>query len=201
MWHSTPNKPLPFIRATLYSIEPEHPLNSSGGYLMTMVDPTTFKAAAGSFGSGVTVVTSKLNGQVYGITVSAFASLSIDPMQIIVSLRTGSVLPDMIMESKAFAVSILREEQKEVASYFASSGREPCADEFPGVPCDTAVSGAPIIGGSLAHFDCTLATTHDGGDHVIFVGNVVEAAAEEGEPLLYYKGTYRGVREWAANVS
>lgn len=168
---------------------------------MATVDPNAFKAAAGSFGSGVTVVTSKLNGKVYGMTVSAFASLSIDPMQIIVSLRTGSLLQDMIMESKDFAVSILREEQKEVASYFASSGREPCDEEFPGLPCDTAISGAPIIGGSLAHFDCTLATTYDGGDHVIFVGNVVEAVAEEGEPLLYYKGSYRGVREWAANVS
>ena len=168
---------------------------------MTTVDLAAFKAAAGSFGSGVTVVTSHHNGQVYGMTVSAFASLSIDPMQIIVSLRTGSLLQDMIMESNTFAVSILREEQKEVASYFASFGREPCADEFPGVPCETGETGSPIIGGSLAHFDCTLATTHDGGDHVIFVGNVVEAVAEEGEPLLYYKGTYRGVREWAANVS
>ena len=88
---------------------------------MTTVDQGAFKAAAGSFGSGVTVVTSKHDGQVYGMTVSAFASLSIDPMQIIVSLRVGSLLQDMILDSNKFAVSILREDQKEVASYFASS--------------------------------------------------------------------------------
>ena len=168
---------------------------------MTAVDPTAFKAAAGSFGSGVTVVTSKQNSQVHGMTVSAFTSLSVDPMQIIVSLRTGSVLQDMILESKIFAVSILREDQKEIAAYFATSGREPCDGMFPDVPCENGVTEAPIIGGSLAHLDCTLATTYDGGDHVIFVGNVVEAVAEEGEPLLYYKGNYHGVREWASSVS
>ena len=82
---------------------------------MATVDPTAFKAAAGSFGTGVTIVTSNRNGQVYGMTVSAFASLSIEPMQIIVSLRSGSLLQDMISDSNNFAVSILREDQKEVA--------------------------------------------------------------------------------------
>lgn len=166
---------------------------------MAMVDPNAFKAAAGSFGSGVTIVTSNRDGQVYGMTVSAFASLSLDPMRVIVSLRAGSLLVDMINDSQNLAVSILREDQKEVAAYFASSGREPCADEFPGIPCVTSVSGAPIIGGSLAHFDCTLSTTYDGGDHVICVGNVVEAASDDGEPLLYFKGGYRGVRDLAAS--
>ena len=164
---------------------------------MTSVDPNAFKAAAGSFATGVTIVTSKRDGQVYGMTVSAFASLSIDPMQIIVSLRGGALLNDMINDSKGFAVSILKEGQKEVAAYFAASGREPCADEFPGIPCEFSVSGAPIIGGSLAHFDCTLATTYDGGDHVIFVGNVVEAVAGDGEPLMYYKGSYRALNALA----
>lgn len=164
---------------------------------MTTVDQGAFKAAAGSFGSGVTVVTSKHDGQVYGMTVSAFASLSIDPMQIIVSLRVGSLLQDMILDSNNFAVSILREDQKEVASYFASSGRKLSGDEFPGIPSEMGKTGAPILDGSLAHIDCTLSTTYDGGDHVIFVGNVVEAVADEGEPLLYFKGSYRGVRDLA----
>ena len=164
---------------------------------MTTVDPNEFKAAAGSFGTGVTVVTSNRDGQVYGMTVSAFASLSINPMQIIVSLRGGALLNDMINDSKGFAVSILRQDQQGVAAYFASSGREPCDGEFPGLPCSTAISGAPIINGSLAHFDCTLATTYGGGDHVIFVGNVVEAVAEDGEPLMYYKGSYHGLHALA----
>ena len=162
---------------------------------MAAVDPTAFKAAAGSFGTGVTIVTSNQNGQVYGMTVSAFASLSIEPMQIIVSLRAGSLLHAMISASTNLAVNILREDQKEVAAYFATSGRAPCDGEFPGLHCSTAVSGAPIIGGSLAHFDCTLATMYDGGDHVIIVGDVVEAVAQDGAPLLYFKGGYRGIRD------
>ena len=164
---------------------------------MTTVDPTAFKAAAGSFGTGVTIVTSNQDGQVYGMTVSAFASLSIEPMQIIVSLRAGSLLHAMISASNNFAVNILREDQKEVATFFATSGREPSNGEFSGLHCSMAVSGAPIIGGSLAHFDCTLATMYAGGDHVIIVGDVVEAVAQDGAPLLYFKGVYRGIRDLA----
>ena len=100
---------------------------------MAQVDESAFKAAAGSFGSGVTVVTTNHEGMVHGMTVSAFASLSLDPMEIMVSLRTGSRLQGMIEESKSFAVSILREDQKEIASHFASRGLEIAEGVFPAV--------------------------------------------------------------------
>ena len=164
---------------------------------MANIDESVFKAAAGSFGSGVTVVTTNNEGMVHGMTVSAFASLSLDPMEIMVSLRTGSRLQAMIEESKVFAVSILREAQKDIASHFATRGLEIAEGAFPQFPSSTAVTGAPIFDGSLAYFDCTVVNAFECGDHVLFVGAVVDAGSDEGEPLIYFRGNFRGVRDWA----
>lgn len=164
---------------------------------MAQVDESAFKAAAGSFGSGVTVVTTNHEGKVHGMTVSAFASLSLDPMEIMVSLRTGSQLQAMIEESKSFAVSILREGQKDIASHFATRGLDIAEGSFPQFASGTSVTGAPIFDGSLAFFDCTVVSAFECGDHILFVGNVVDAGSNEGEPLMYYKGSFRGVRDWA----
>ena len=163
---------------------------------MPIVDENAFKGAAGSFGSGVTVVTTNQDGRVHGMTVSAFASVSLDPRQIMVSLRLGSRVQAMIEQSNVFAVSILRETQKEVASHFATRGLEIQEGTFPQFECMTGVTGAPIFAGSLAHFDCTVAHAFECGDHVIFVGDVVAAESDEGEPLMYYKGAFRGIRDW-----
>ncbi len=166
---------------------------------MAIVDPNAFKAAAGSFGSGVTIVTAKQDGKVHGMTVSAFASVSLDPTQILVSLRTGSRVTGMINASGNFAVSVLREEQREIASHFATSGLELQDGSFPQFESTTAVTGAPIFEGSLAHFDCTVAHAFECGDHIIFVGDVVETGSTDGEPLMYYKGSFRGIRDWAGS--
>ena len=166
---------------------------------MTTVDQSAFRAAAGSFGSGVTVVTTNQEGSVHGMTVSAFASLSLDPMQVLVSLRTGSRLQGMVQESRNFAVSILREGQREIASHFAATGLAPAEGAFPQFACETSVTGARICTGALAHFDCRVAEAFECGDHVIFVGDVVAAGSIEGEPLLYFKGSYRGVRDWSGD--
>lgn len=162
---------------------------------MTNVDVGDFKRAAGKFASGVTIVTSRKGNQVYGITVSAFASLSVEPLQVLVSVRNGNPLRDMIMDAGVFAVSVLREEQRDVSRHFAVAGREPCEEDFLEVRCTFAVTGAPVVEGCLAYFDCRLASAYPGGDHTIFVGDVLAASADEGAPLLYYNGDYRGVRE------
>jgi flavin reductase (DIM6/NTAB) family NADH-FMN oxidoreductase RutF len=155
-----------------------------------------FKQAASKFASGVTVVTAREGRYVYGITVSAFASLSLDPLSVLVSIRQESRLHEMIRASGAFAVSILREGQRPIAEYFARPRRPLAKDTFPGIECLTDTTGAPIICGSLAHFDCELITGHPAGDHTIFLGGVVGADARRGEPLLYFSGAYHGIRAW-----
>ncbi|MDE2802041.1 MAG: flavin reductase family protein [Chloroflexota bacterium] len=162
---------------------------------MAIVDEGAFKAAAGSFASGVTVVTTKHEGKVHGMTVSAFASLSLDPMQIMVSLRTGSRLQGMIEESKIFGVSILREDQKAIASHFATRGLDLQDGVFPQFPSDEHVTGSPIFQDAIAYFDCNVFTAYECGDHILFVGDVLAAGSNEGQPLGYYKGNYRSITD------
>lgn len=89
------------------------------------VDSGEFRRAAGRFASGVTIVTTRRDLEIYGITVSAFASFSIDPLQVLVSIWQGNRLHDMIRESGMFAVSVLGEDQRSVSEYFARPGRIP----------------------------------------------------------------------------
>lgn len=158
------------------------------------VEPADFKNAASMFASGVTVVTTVDEGEMYGIAVSAFCSLSIDPMEIMVSIARSSTLHDMIAHAEFFGVSILRREQQAVSEYFSKSGRPTVRDRFPDIDHTTYETGAPIIKDSASFYDCRLARALDGGDHTIYVGAVMAAGADrDAMPLLYFKGGYRGV--------
>jgi len=155
-----------------------------------------FKGALGSWASGVTVVTTELNGMVYGITVSSFSSLSVDPLLVLVSLADTNHLPRMIRESGRFAVSILSAGQEDVSRYFATSGREPAASFDPAVPTETWVTGCPLIPGAIAHIDCELHQALPGGDHTIVIGRVVGARFDpERAPLIYFRRAYRSLAE------
>ena len=101
---------------------------------LSEVNADDFKGALGSWAAGVTVVSTRLGDQVYGITVSSFSSLSVDPLLILVSIQNSNHLAAMIPKSKVFAVSILASDQESVSGAFSVSGREPGATLGPGVP-------------------------------------------------------------------
>ena len=152
-----------------------------------------FKAALSSWASGVTVVTTKSQDLVYGLTVSAFASLSLDPQLIMVSINDKSQFLGMVKESNQFAVSILAREQEPISNFFAKSGREPARD-FGEIGIKESNKGLPIIEGSVAHLACTVHAWLDQGDHMILVGAVDEAGSDESKkPLLYYRRGYRSI--------
>jgi flavin reductase (DIM6/NTAB) family NADH-FMN oxidoreductase RutF len=153
----------------------------------------TFRQAAGRFASGVTVVTTRVPDGAYGVTVSSFASLSLNPLLVTVSINRSSQLLEHVRSVEAFAVSVLASDQQQVAHYFATSGRMPEPDGFPGVPTTVHQTGAPIIAGSLSWFDCMLEDTLPGGDHEILVGRVAAAGGGTGEPLVYWAGEYRSL--------
>jgi flavin reductase (DIM6/NTAB) family NADH-FMN oxidoreductase RutF len=161
-------------------------------------DAELFKQSARRFASGVTVVTTEADGMVYGLTVSAFSTVSIDPLLVMVCIRTGNRLTDMVVSSERFAVNILGEQQRPVSQYFASPGREPlsAAVGFPYIATSVDQSGAPVVDGSLAYFDCRVQEVLEAGDHTLFIGEVVGAGSTDGLPLVYYDGNYRGVRDW-----
>lgn len=163
---------------------------------MPEVSPEDFKGALGSWASGVTVVTTRLDGLVYGITVSSFASLSVDPLLITVSLADTNHLPGMIKKSKQFAVSILAADQQDISAYFAKSGRDPHKAFEPPVKASPWHTGSPIIEGAIAHLDCELEQAVQGGDHTIAIGRVIGAAFDPAkQPLVYFRRAYRSVSE------
>jgi flavin reductase (DIM6/NTAB) family NADH-FMN oxidoreductase RutF len=152
-----------------------------------------FRQAAGRFASGVTVATTSAPEGAYGITVSSFASLSLNPLLVTVSINRSSQLLEHVHSVQVFAVSVLASDQQHVASYFATSGRKPEPAGFSGVPTTVQQTGAPIVIGCLSWFDCSLEDILPGGDHEILVGRVAAAGGRTGEPLVYWAGGYRAL--------
>ena len=160
---------------------------------MADLHPDDFRAALGSWAAGVTVVTTRQDNVVYGITASSFSSLSLDPPLVLVCIANSNKLATMVQETKRFAVSILATHQEDVSAYFAKSGREP-VERFEDFGTIELHTGSPIIEGALAHLDCELEMAVMGGDHTIAVGRVLGAASDpDKQPLLYYRRAYRTV--------
>ena len=159
------------------------------------IDPQTFKGALGRFASGVTVITVHSSTGDYGMTASAFCSVSLQPPLVLVCVKKGNHTHGLIEAAQGFGVSLLAEDQKGISNRFAGWGDKP-QDHFDDLgDARGEVSGAPFIAGSMAWLDCTLHSSLDGGDHTIFLGEVQGGTlhGERGDlrPLLYFAGNYR----------
>ncbi|XP_060085185.1 4-hydroxyphenylacetate 3-monooxygenase, reductase component-like [Ylistrum balloti] len=152
-----------------------------------------FKQALASWASGVTVVSTKLDGNMYGLTASSFSSLSLEPPLVLVCLASTNRLPSMIKESQQFAVSILAHGQEEISNSFARPGREPTPD-FDGYAGKLTTNDQPIIPDCAAYLACDVHDLIIQGDHCIAIGRVIEAAADDTQqPLIYYRRAYHTV--------
>lgn len=159
----------------------------------TVTGQATFREVLGHFASGVTVVTTSCAGTVHGMTATAFASLSLEPLLVLVCVNRRARFHRLVLESKTFAITLLAEQQHELASWFASSKRPVGGDEFGRTAWRPApVSNAPILEGGLGYLDCELSDLHSGGDHSILVGQVRDLGLLGGRtaPLLWYQGTF-----------
>ena len=153
------------------------------------VSPNDFKAAMRRFATGVTIVTTVTDdGHVHGFTANAFASVTADPPMLLICVNRNAQSHPLISQAARFCVNILSLEQQEVAERFARSGVE---DRFGSIAWRKGETGSPVLEGSLAFFDCTLAEEHTAGTHTIFIGTVVECGFAEGTPLGYFDGSYR----------
>ena len=147
-----------------------------------------FRAALSRFPSGVTVVTTKdADGNLHGITVSAFASVSLEPPMVLVCVDKTAGSHDALAESGAFVVNILAEEHESHSDKFAA----PISDKFDGISYRDGIAESPILENALVALECRLAHAHEGGDHTIFVGEVERAEIKDGTPLVYWYGDYR----------
>jgi flavin reductase len=151
-----------------------------------------FRGALGAFATGVTVVTTRGEAHPYGMTANAFSSVSLDPPLILVCVKAFSEGADLIRENGVFAVNILAAEQEPLSRYFASKDRPRGQDAFADIAHRTATSGAPVLDGAVGYLDCALHTSHEAGDHVICIGEVLALDySHEVAPLVFHGGGYR----------
>jgi flavin reductase (DIM6/NTAB) family NADH-FMN oxidoreductase RutF len=154
------------------------------------VDDAQFKHALSHFASGVTIVTTEHEGTDYGLTVASFASLSLNPPLVLVCINKSSSSHDPIAKSQKFGVSILGSDQEAISGRFAARG----GDKFAGLDVRRGSTGVPLVGNALATLECRVHEQIIGGDHSIFIGEVVDTQTREGAPLLYFRAAYREMR-------
>ncbi len=150
-------------------------------------DAAAFKRAMRHVPTGVTVVTTTKAGEPRGMTVNAFASVSADPPTILICVNREARSYLFIASSRVFCVNVLAGEQRELAERFSGRVRE---RQFEGVDYRIDATGAPVLGGAVAHFDCELAEEHHAGSHSIMIGRVLACDARTGSPLGYFNGGF-----------
>jgi flavin reductase (DIM6/NTAB) family NADH-FMN oxidoreductase RutF len=158
----------------------------------TPIDPALLRRVLGAFVTGVTVVTTRTAaGDPVGITVNSFNTVSLSPPLVLWSLSLRAASFDAFVQSSHFAVNVLGAHQIPLSERFATTG----GDKFAGVAWRKALADMPLLDGTAASFTCRNAHRFPGGDHLIFVGEVV--AFEQGvcAPLVYANGGYAELRD------
>jgi flavin reductase (DIM6/NTAB) family NADH-FMN oxidoreductase RutF len=164
-----------------------------------------FRAAMSRLAAGVVLVTAveppldpddplAPAGEDIGMTATAFMSVSLDPPLVLVSLRDGSRMDDLLADQPLWAVSVLAESQRHIAGRFAMKGRISDRLLFEDIPyARGTATGAPLVGGALATLECRTEQRVTAGDHTLVIGRVLTASvpSADGGPLTYFRGRYR----------
>ena len=158
-----------------------------------MVTPDDFKQIMRHWASTVTIVTTRADNVIYGLTATAFSSLSVQPPMIFVSVYRKTHTHPLIEQSGIFCVNFLAPEMTHISDRFA--GRYPDEDRFAGLVHHIEATGAPILNDAIGFLDCRVVEPLVTGDHTIFVGQVEAAGLLKPEqaPLLYFMGAYHAV--------
>jgi flavin reductase (DIM6/NTAB) family NADH-FMN oxidoreductase RutF len=158
------------------------------------VDQTSFRYAMGHFATGVTVMTTAAGGRLHGMTVSAFASVSLEPPLVLVCVEHSTLMHRLLAEPGGFAVNVLSEHGEPTSRFFADNARLE-GPEFREGTYRLGVTGSPILLEAAAYLEARVHSTHEAGDHTVVVGEVIglEVMTED-EPLLFYRGGYRRLK-------
>ena len=155
------------------------------------LDARAFRRALGQFATGVAVITAEAaDGSAIGLTMSSFNSVSVDPPLILFSIDRRALSLAAMTEAKGYAVNILGRDQEHLSDKFARA----LADKWAAVEHTLGRVAAPLIAGAIAHFECVPYAQYDGGDHLIFIGRVVQFSARpDKDPLIFFRGAYRSL--------
>lgn len=172
----------------------QQPQNDDG----LVTDPAAFRAMLGHYASGITIISGYDGLDPIGFTCQSFYSVSMDPPLVSFSVMRTSTSYPRIRETGKFAVNVLSRSQTDLSNQFAAKG----LDKWSGVDWTLTRNRNPAIAGSLVWLDCDLYAEHEAGDHLIVIGHVNEMSPmghHDGEPLLYFRGEYRHLRERQSN--
>ncbi|MTW84855.1 flavin reductase [Virgibacillus dakarensis] len=152
------------------------------------MDSRFFRDAMGKFATGITIVTTNYNDEIIGMTVNAFMSVSLDPKLIAISIDEKASMYDKLQNTKKFGLSILSEDQKELAMIFARQ-IEKDRQKIPYIELDNI----PVIDNSLAAMSCYVKDIAKAGDHMILIAEVTQINMGQGDPVLFFGGKYRSI--------
>lgn len=152
-----------------------------------------FRRAMASFATGVTLVTLDDEGKVHGMTANAFASVSIDPLLVLVCVDHKAQTHAHLHARKRFGVNILNEGQQAISEHYADPDREQMSAENTGARFDRTAHGTPVLNGALAYLECRLQDARVAGDHTIFIAEVEDIVVRGGKPLLYFQRGYHSI--------
>jgi flavin reductase (DIM6/NTAB) family NADH-FMN oxidoreductase RutF len=162
--------------------------------LTMAVTQAEFRRALGSFATGVTVITVDYEGEVHGMTANAFASVSLEPLLVLVCVDQKARTHAHLQAKKRFGVNVLAESQRAISEYYARPIRtHERAEQEAGARFERTAHGTPVLQGALAYLECRLHTAQDAGDHTIFIAEVEDVRVREGNPLLFYRGKYHSI--------
>jgi len=151
------------------------------------IDTRELRNACGLFATGITVVTTELDGEVHGMTANAFMSVSLDPPLLLVSVGHKARLHDLLQQTGSYAISVLRHDQEDFSSHFAGWPVEGLEVEF------ERREEYPVLPDALAYFVCKLLDAHPAGDHTLYIADVDYLEYNAGEPVLFSRGNYRQI--------
>jgi flavin reductase (DIM6/NTAB) family NADH-FMN oxidoreductase RutF len=158
--------------------------------IVMTLDSENMRAAMRAWSAGVTVVTAVYEGVKHGMTVNSFTSISLDPPTVSISLNQSSRTHEFVMKSRAFGLTMLSSEQVKISDLFAGRVSD-VEDRFANLPTETLVTGAPLIVGGLAWFDCRVVESFDAGMNTLFIAEVLAARGlGDGLPLMYHNRKY-----------
>jgi flavin reductase ActVB len=157
------------------------------------VDEETFKSAMRSLAAGVVMVIARKGDRLWGLTISACCSISANPPRVLISLADDASCRDAILETQRFGLSVLRDDQKQLAELGAVPGAPKYVDAF----CEDSGSEEPttMIAGALVHLECRVERVFGIGDHTLLIGDVraVVSPSREGSPLVYFDRTFHAL--------
>ncbi len=160
---------------------------------LSSIDARAFRSTIGLFATGVTVITTRSGAEAYGMTANAIASLSLDPMLLLVSVGKKARLASLLHPSATFTVNILRADQEALSTFFAGSWKEPDPPPFTFLPWEEHPELDCVrLDNVLGSIGCRVTDIVEGGDHWIVIGQVLALSqgAEPRNPLLFYAGRY-----------